>query len=127
MTSAGDEGVEALAHEPVDDAALKFDEEKFVQTPASVLVLYGLAAGLYLLYAIAWGVIGFRINSLVGAGLSLEISTIISRVLTVLAPILWFIFSLQMGKRDTFFRKTVLLLAGLAFLAPWPFFWGTGL
>ena len=97
------------------------------QTPASVLVLYGVTAGIDLLYAIAWAIVGFRIGSLSGAGMFLDISTIASRVLAVLAPILWFVIALRVGKRDTFFRKAILLLAGIAFLVPWPFFWGTGL
>ena len=103
------------------------DTEDEQQTPGSVLVLYGVTAGIYLLYAIAWAVVGFRIGSLADAGIFLNVSTIISRVLAVLAPILWFILAVRVGKRDTFFRKAILLLAGIAFLVPWPFFWGTGL
>lgn len=103
------------------------DTDNEQQTPASLLILYGVAAGIYLLYTIAWAVAGFRIGPLDGSGIFLEISTIASIVLAVIAPALWFIFALSVGRRDTLFRKFILLVAGAAFLVPWPFLWGTGL
>ncbi|PPH04644.1 hypothetical protein C5C44_06785 [Rathayibacter sp. AY1F6] len=118
---------------PADDGS--DDDDPEVEDPAdeaasssALLIAAGIAAGLYLLYAIAWAITatrqspvataGFAGDALGGALYSLGLW------LAVLAPPVWFAVAL-LATRDARVRIRVLwLVAGLVLLAPLPFLKG---
>ncbi|PPI27747.1 hypothetical protein [Rathayibacter sp. AY1B5] len=111
-----------------DDGSDDEDPADEAASSSALLIAAGIAAGLYLLYAIAWAITatrqspvaaaGFAGDALGGALYSLGLG------LAVLAPPVWFAVVL-LATRDARVRTRVLwLVAGLVLLAPLPFLKG---
>jgi hypothetical protein len=111
-----------------DDGSDEEDSADEAASSSALLIAAGIAAGLYLLYAIAWAITatrqspvaaeGFAGDPLGGALYSLGLW------LAVLAPPVWFAVVL-LATRDSRVRTRVLwLVAGLVLLAPLPFLKG---
>ncbi len=82
------------------------------------LVLVGLLAGIYLLYAIGWFIGGGRIEPATETLLD-RVGFVVAFWLSVALPILWFATSMLATKK-TWSRITALLI-GLVLCIPWPF------
>lgn len=124
----GDE--DELPDELIEDDESDAEHSDAEEAAASsvLLVATGVAAGVYLLYTIAWMITATRQNATISAsfggdalggglyGLGLW--------LAVAAPAVWFA-SVLLGTRDSRVRTRVLwLVAGLVVLAPLPFLKG---
>ncbi|HWR84887.1 MAG TPA: hypothetical protein VN200_02710 [Rhodoglobus sp.] len=93
------------------------------QTPSSLLVTYGVLAGVFLIFTIGWVVAVFR-SGAPAADLLGEIMAQFGEFLAIASPALWFVtvFALTRGRRTLV--RLVLLLLGLIVVAPWPFLLG---
>ncbi|PPF21056.1 hypothetical protein [Rathayibacter sp. AY1A7] len=119
--------------DPADDGS--DDDDPEVEDPAdeaasssALLIAAGIAAGLYLLYAIAWAITATRQSPVAAAGFAGDALGgalySLGLWLAVLAPPVWFAVVL-LATRDSRVRTRVLwLVAGLVLLAPLPFLKG---
>ena len=115
---------------PADDGS--DDDDSEVEDPAdeaasssALLIAAGIAAGLYLLYAIAWAITATRQSPVAAAGFAGDALGgalySLGLWLAVLAPPVWFAVAL-LATRDSRVRTRVLwLVAGLVLLATLPF------
>ncbi|PPF28717.1 MULTISPECIES: DNA polymerase III subunit gamma/tau [unclassified Rathayibacter] len=118
---------------PADDGS--DDDDSEVEDPddeaassSALLIAAGIAAGLYLLYAIAWAITATRQSPVAAAGFAGDALGgalySLGLWLAVLAPPVWFAVVL-LATRDSRVRTRVLwLVAGLVLLAPLPFLKG---
>ncbi|MHB1171453.1 MAG: hypothetical protein ACYCZY_02950 [Lacisediminihabitans sp.] len=88
---------------------------------SALLIVYGIFAGAYLLYAIGW-IIAVQRNPVSFASLLPEIMYQLGEFLAIASPAIWFAaaFLLTRGRRPAI-RILWLLLGALA-LVPWPLF-----
>lgn len=88
-----------------------------------LLVAYGVFGGVYLLYSIGW-VLAVQRNAFAAANLFTEIMYQFGEFLAIISPLLFFglVFLLTRGRRPA--ARLLLLAAGAALLAPWPFLVG---
>jgi hypothetical protein len=93
------------------------------QTASALLVGYGVLAGIALISTVGWVVTMFRLPS-TAFGLLEQIMGQLGELLAIAAPALWFVtvFALTRGRRPI--TRVVLLLVGLAVVAPWPLLLG---
>lgn len=119
---------ELIEDDETDEPDDEHSEAEEAAASSVLLVATGVAAGVYLLYTIAWMITATRQNATISAsfagdalggglyGLGLW--------LAVAAPAVWFA-SVLLGTRDSRVRTRVLwLVAGLVLLAPLPFLKG---
>jgi len=84
------------------------------------LVGMGVLGGLALLYTVAWLVSASALPVDVGGGPATAFSELL-RVLAVMAPALWFVATLWLGRSASVRTRFVWLVAGALVLVPWPF------
>ncbi|HEU4850137.1 MAG TPA: hypothetical protein VFS93_06980 [Terrimesophilobacter sp.] len=86
-----------------------------------LLIVFGILAGIYLLYAIGWGIHAFS-HSVPVAGVFPVIMYQLGEFLAIVSPLLW------AGAVWLLLRKPVWrlfwLFVGVVVLAPWPFILG---
>lgn len=96
------------------------------QTPAALLVSYGILAGAFLLYTFGWVVSVQRYNAITPAS-SEPLNAImfgLGEILAMASPALWFVaaFLLTRGRKPII--RLLSLAAGLIAVLPWPFILG---
>jgi hypothetical protein len=111
-----------------DDASENEDSADEAASSSALLIASGIAAGLYLLYAIAWAITATRQGPVAAAGFAGDplggALYSLGLWLAVAAPPVWFAVAL-LATRDSRVRTRVLwLVAGLVLLAPLPFLKG---
>lgn len=90
-------------------------------TGSALLVLYGIIAGVYLLYAVGWGVHAFT-HSVPVAGVFPVIMYQLGEFLAIASPLLWAGAVWLLARRP--FWRVLWLFVGVLLLAPWPFIAG---
>ncbi|MBX3116659.1 MAG: hypothetical protein KF808_04855 [Cryobacterium sp.] len=83
-----------------------------------LLILFGIIAGVYLLYAIGWGINAFT-HSLPVAGVLPQIMYQLGEFLAIVSPALWALAGWVLLKKTPF--RLLWLFVGVILLAPWPF------
>lgn len=128
LSWAGDEPIEAeLVDAPAEaEAELVIIEEPLPekpQTPAYLLVAYGVIAGAFLLYAVGWGIAVSR-STIIPIDLLSVVMASIGNALAVASPAIWFGAVIALTRADRPLRRLLWLVLGLALLVPWPFVLG---
>lgn len=99
------------------DKTAQASEEASAQLNPAALVVFGILAGVYLLYAVGWGFFGF--TSVVPVqGVFFGIMYQVGEALAVASPFLW-AGAVWLGTKKTTWRL-VWLFIGVLVLAPWP-------
>ncbi|MCC6376418.1 MAG: hypothetical protein IT191_05305 [Microbacteriaceae bacterium] len=83
-----------------------------------LLVFFGVIAGIYLLYAVGWGVDAFT-HSVPVAGVFSAIMYQLGEFLAIASPLLWALAGWVLLKQIP--TRLLWLLVGVILLAPWPF------
>jgi len=111
--------VDALVDEPADEEPA----EPSAQTGSALLVVYGVFAGVFLLYAVGWilslGPIGLPVD-----GVLPQFMYRLGEGLAVASPILWFFGVLLLTRRSRAVVRVLWFLVGIVVVAPWPFILG---
>lgn len=102
------------------DAASHEPEAKAGLSPALLLV-FGVLAGVYLLYAAGWGIHAFT-HSVPVAGVFPIIMYQLGEFLSIASPFLWAGAVWLLLKKPVW--RLLWLFAGVLVLAPWPFILG---
>jgi hypothetical protein len=116
--------IEAPVEELEPDAE-ELDEPQSVDPAGNsmLLVIYGIFAGVFLLYAVGW-IIAIQRISVADAGPLALILDRFAQFLAFLSPVIWF-FGVLLLVPNTRARARILwLLLGVVTLAPWPFILG---
>ena len=87
-------------------------------TNSVLLIVYGILAGVYLLYAIGWGYQAFT-TSVPVAGIFPIIMYQFGEFLAIASPFLWAIAVWILLKKP--YWRVLWLFVGVLLLAPWPF------
>ena len=92
-------------------------------TSSTMLVVYGIFGGAYLLYLVGW-IIAVQRDNFVQGSLFAEILYQFGEFLAIASPALWVgaVLLLTTGSRPIV--RILWLLAGLLVVAPWPFILG---
>ena len=85
------------------------------------LVVLGIIAGVYLLYAIGWTIVGFS-GGVPVRGIFFGIMYQIGEALAIASPFLW--FAAVWLRVKNLALRVLWLLVGIVVLAPWPFIIG---
>lgn len=86
-----------------------------------VLIVLGILAGVYLLYAIGWTIVGFS-GGVPVQGVFFGIMYQVGEALAIASPFLW--FAAVWLRVKTAVWRVFWLFAGVVVLAPWPFIIG---
>lgn len=86
-----------------------------------VLIVLGILAGVYLLYAIGWTIIGFS-GGVPVQGVFFGIMYQVGEALAIASPFLWFAAVWLRVKTPAW--RVLWLFVGVLVLAPWPFIIG---
>lgn len=90
--------------------------------PSSLLlVVFGILAGVYLLYAVGWGVLAFR-GPVPVSGVFFGIMYQLGQALSIASPFLWAGALWLLVKKPGW--RLLWLFIGVLVLAPWPFILG---
>jgi hypothetical protein len=111
---------------PVDDeAVVGADEDEDVPAPTSsvLLVVYGIFAGVFLVYIVGWIIAVQSIDSSDAGELALVLDRL-AQFLAFLSPAIWFFGVLLMVPNTRARTRILLLVLGVLVLAPWPFILG---
>ena len=112
------------AHTPSTQPATQLAEK--TQTPAALLITYGILGGAYLIYTLGWVVAVTRLNGVRGASSELlsEIMFQFGEFLAIASPALWFaaVFALTRSRKPIV--RLLWILVGLVPVLPWPFVLG---
>ena len=92
-------------------------------TSSTVLVIYGIFGGAYLLYIVGW-IIAVQRDSYTQASLFSEIMYQFGEFLAIASPAIWLGAVLLLTREGRVLARVLWLLAGLLLLAPWPFILG---
>jgi hypothetical protein len=124
-----------------DDAALHWEGDDAPETPVAAapapakaeqgerakpaqssffLVMYGVLAGIYLIYTVGWLVGMHHVASTGGSALTV-ISAAVAQGLALASPTLWFLTTLYLTRKRSAVSRLLALIAGLAVVLPWPF------
>ena len=92
-------------------------------TSSTMLVVYGVFGGAYLLYIVGW-IIAVRRDTYTQGSLLSEIMYQFGEFLAIASPAVWIgaVLLLTLESRAT--ARVLWLMAGLLLLAPWPFILG---
>lgn len=107
-----------------DDVDPSFDElvqpDPPGQTSAGALVMYGLFAGVYLLFSVAWLIIALNppINFF---DVVSSFMWVASLWFATLGGLIWFVATFILGRSRGFGWKFMMLLIGVVVLIPWPY------
>lgn len=108
-------------HNDVDPS---FDElvqpDPPAQTSAGALVMYGLIAGVYLLFSVAWLIIALNppINFFDVVSSFMWVSSL---WFATVGGLIWFVATFILGRNKGFGWKFMMLLLGVVVLIPWPY------
>ena len=105
---------------PKSVASVSADSSKAPLNPA-VLVVFGILAGIYLLYAVGWGVFGF-VSRVPVQGVFFSIMYQVGVALAIASPFFWAIAVWLRVKKVGW--RLLWLFAGVLVLAPWPVLFG---
>ena len=109
---------ESNAERPTFDELM--DPGKPAQLPSWALVVFGLFAGVYLLFSVAWLVIALNppvaISDPVGSFMWVG-----SLWLATFGGIIWFLSTLALGASRSVAWRLMMLLIGAIVLVPWPY------
>mgnify|MGYP003453127278 CR=1 FL=1 len=107
-------------------AAARVDRDESTQTPAVLLVTYGILGGVYLVYTLGWVLTVIRLNAIRGSSgeLTSEIMFQLGEFLAIASPALWFaaVVGLTRGRRPIV--RLLWSVVGLVAVLPWPFVLG---
>jgi hypothetical protein len=96
------------------------------QTPAVLLVTYGILGGVFLIYTIGWVTAILRLGTVrsPSADPLTEFMFALGEALAVASPLLWFgtVFLLTRGRKPI--QRLLWILVGLMVVVPWPFLLG---
>jgi hypothetical protein len=89
-------------------------------TSSFFLVMYGVLAGIYLIYTIGWLV---GMHHVVGSSSSTlaAISAAVAQGLALGSPALWFLTTLYLTRKRSSLSRLLALVSGLIVVLPWPF------
>lgn len=90
-------------------------------TSSALLITFGIFGGVYLLYAVGWGIHAFTTSTPV-AGVFPIIMYQLGEFLAIVSPILWAGAVWLLVKKPVW--RVLWLLVGVLLLAPWPFIVG---
>lgn len=102
-----------VAAEPTDAPA----------TSSTMLVVYGIFGGAYLLYLVGW-ILAVQRDTYVQASLLAEIMYQFGEFLAIASPAVWLGAVLLLTRHSRALTRVLWLLAGLLLVAPWPFILG---
>ena len=115
---SSDDSGESKAARPTFDELM--DPGKSAQLPSWALVLFGLFAGVYLLFSVAWLVIALNppvaISDPVGSFMWVG-----SLWLATFGGIIWFLSTLALGASRSVAWRLMMLVIGAVVLVPWPY------
>ncbi len=89
-------------------------------TGSALLVVYGVFAGVYLLYVVGW-IIGVRRDPFTSPNLFFEVMYQFGEFLAIMSPVLWFGLTLLLTRQRTAVVRLVWLVVGMLVVAPLPF------
>jgi hypothetical protein len=92
-------------------------------TSSTMLVVYGIFGGAYLLYVVGW-IIAVQRDNFVQGSLFAEILYQFGEFLAIASPALWVGAVLLLTTGSRAIVRILWLLAGLLVVAPWPFILG---
>jgi hypothetical protein len=96
------------------------DSGERAQLPSWALVVFGLFAGVYLLFSVAWLIIALNppvaISDPVGSFMWVG-----SLWLATLGGVIWFLGTLALGASRSVAWRLLMLLVGAVILIPWPY------
>ena len=122
----GDEA-DALIERPAraETVVTEGEGNEVVAAPTSSiqLVTYGILAGVYLLYAVGWGITVVR-SGLFSNNLFIEIMSQFSEFLAIIAAPLWFALAFTLTRGSRRIVRLLWLVVGLVVLMPVPFILG---
>jgi hypothetical protein len=107
----------------VEEAEEDEEEPEAASSGSALLVVYGIFAGIFLVYIVGW-IIAIRSLDLSGGGPLAEVLDRIAQFLAFLSPALWFFGVLLLVPSDRARTRVLWLLLGIVVLAPWPFVLG---
>ncbi len=87
---------------------------------STMLVVYGIFGGIYLLYTVGWLIIAIRGSRETGVALN-DTMLHISTLLAVLAAPVWFIATLALSRARRSWVRVLVLAIGILVLIPWGF------
>jgi hypothetical protein len=93
------------------------------QTSSPLLIVYGIFAGVFLLYVIGW-IIAIGGIGLPVAGVLPQVMYTLGKALAVAAPVLWFFGVLLLTRHAKTAVRVLWFVLGIAITAPWPFILG---
>ena len=114
--------VESAVEEPASDPhAIEAPEP----TNSVLLVVYGVFAGVFLLYVVGW-IIAVQSIGVGSAGALALILDRFAQFLAFLSPVIWFFGVLLLVPHTKPRTRILWLVLGVVVLAPWPFVLGFG-
>lgn len=99
------------------------DRQDGPATSSTMLVVYGIFGGAYLLYVVGW-VIAVQRDTYTQASMFAEIMYQFGEFLAIASPAVWFGAVLLLTRDSRAVARVSWLLAGLLLVAPWPFILG---
>lgn len=90
---------------------------------STMLVVYGIFGGAYLLYVVGW-IIAVQRDTYTQASLFSEIMYQLGEFLAIASPAIWLGAVLLLTDAHRVVTRVLWLVAGLLLLAPWPFILG---
>ena len=125
LTWDGDDADAVIERPRPAVVAPEVDGDVPVAAPTSSiqLVTYGILAGVYLLYAVGWGITVAR-SGLFSSNLFVEIMSQFSEFLAIIAAPLWFALAFVLTRNSRRIVRLLWLIAGLVVLMPVPFILG---
>ena len=94
-------------------------------TSSVLLVVYGIFAGVFLLYVVGW-IIAVQSIGVGSAGALALILDRLAQFLAFLSPVIWFFGVLLLVPHTSPRARILWLVLGVVVLAPWPFVLGFG-
>ena len=94
-------------------------------TSSVLLVVYGIFAGVFLLYVVGW-IIAVQSIDVGSAGALALVLDRVAQFLAFLSPVIWFFGVLLLVPNTKARRRILWLVLGVVVLAPWPFVLGFG-
>lgn len=105
---------------PEPDAADADGTQLAPGTSSTMLVVFGILGGIYLLYTVAWLITALRPSYTTGVALN-DLMSRISSILAVLAAPAWFVAALVLTASRRNWVRILALVAGIVVLLPWGF------
>jgi hypothetical protein len=99
------------------------DEPEQPSGTSALLVVYGIFAGVFLLYIVGW-IIAIESIDIAGAGSLALVLDRVGQFLAFLSPAIWFFGVLLLVPATRARTRILWLVLGVIVLAPWPFILG---